>query len=266
MSARLRAVLRALRITYRYVVQNIVRPAIALLQGVARGVERLMPHAQMALPYLLLFKPQIVAAMGFDAFQYYDNITCTINYVEEVGAFCFRDPIDGDLKWYDDDKYGVNDHLEEAYIARGGSTSMSVMSHDRDVLDKYLKDMYYKKLQEHTKSTTAHAPKKAPAPPKAPKKKAPATPSPIEYYVPATPSPKKKKGKGEPKPITDLPPPGLIRPIPRYHPSAVRRPEITIPSIDFTMPSPPTFNSPLLRPSPPTVGKGMKKNLMCTCK
>ena len=79
-------------------------------------------------------------------------------------------------------------------------------------------------------------------------------------------SKKLKKGKGEPKPITDLPPPGLIRPIPRYHPRIAPPPKVSLPSIDFTMPSPPTFNSPLLRPSPPTIGKGMKKNMMCTCK
>ena len=256
--ARLTRVLNALNIVGNGIVRNVVRPAIGLLQGVARGTKRLMPHVQMALPYLLLFKPQIIAAMGFDAYTYYDNIECTINYIEELDAFCFRDPIDGALKWYDDDKYGVNDNIEKAYEERWGSTSMSVMTKERKVLDK--------ELSSKKKSSSKKTPSPVEVAPSPPKKKAPATPSPIEYYVPATPSPKKKKGKGEPKPITDLPPPGLIRPIPRYHPSAVRRPEITIPSIDFTMPSPPTFNSPLLRPSPPTVGKGMKKNLMCTCK
>ena len=263
MAARLNAVLRAMNIVGNGIVRNVVRPAIGLLQGIARGTERLMPHVQMALPYILLFKPQIIEAMGFDAWQYYSKITCTINYIEELDAFCFRDPIDGALKWYDDNKYGVNDNIEKAYEERWGSTSMSVMTKEREVLDK--------ELSSKKKSSSKKMPSPvevAPSPPKkkAPKKKSPATPSPIEYYVPATPSPKKKKGKGEPKPITDLPPTGHIRPTPRYHPSAVRRPEITIPSIDFTMPSPPSFNSPLFRPSPPTVGKGMKKIMMCTCK
>jgi hypothetical protein len=147
-------------------------------------VDRLLPHVQAALPYVLLFKPQILDAMGFDERQFYEQYEIIMNYIEDVDAFCFRDPIDGALKWYDDDKYGVNDQLEEAYEEMFGSSSFSQMSKDREEYDKQALAAYASKPKKSKKApAAAPAPAPAPAPKPKPKKskKAP-VPMPMEEY------------------------------------------------------------------------------------